>query len=171
MLATYSGDFKRPSILSDETPARTSSGRTSSPEKSCGLNKSRLSPSETCLPSEIKSYGIRQACAHSPRFAERPPSDSLVKHWPEYATHNAPWTKTSRGKLVGRASSRAALSIGETARKDARPTEFIFSISLMLHSRARTARLQPRSRANSIPAALEIVICVQAWIGKSRSEQ
>ena len=26
---------------------------------------------------------IRHACAHSPRFAERPPSDSLVRHWPE----------------------------------------------------------------------------------------
>src|SRR5665213_229823 len=97
MLATYAGDLSRPSIFSDATPARTSSGKTSKPDKSCGLNKYLLSPSGTCWPSEIKSYGIRQAWAHSPRLAERPPSDSLVKHWPEYATHNAPWTKTSRG--------------------------------------------------------------------------
>jgi hypothetical protein len=38
MLATYSGDFKRPSIFSEATPARTKSGKTSSPDKSCGLN-------------------------------------------------------------------------------------------------------------------------------------
>ena len=55
MLATYSGDLSRPSIFSDATPARTSSGNTSNPAKSCGLNKYRLSPSGTGLPSEIKS--------------------------------------------------------------------------------------------------------------------
>jgi hypothetical protein len=37
----------------------------------------------------------------------------------------------------------------------------------MEHSRASTTRLQPSSRANSIPAALVMVICVEAWIGKS----
>ncbi len=37
----------------------------------------------------------------------------------------------------------------------------------MEHSRASTTRLQPSSRANSTPAALVTVICVEAWIGKS----
>ena len=43
----------------------------------------------------------------------------------------------------------------------------IFWISGREHSRASTTRLQPRSRANSTPAALVIVICVETWIGKS----
>ena len=34
-------------------------------------------------------------------------------------------------------------------------------------SRARATSSQPSSRANSTPAALVIVICVEAWIGKS----
>src|SRR6058998_1843406 len=101
MFATYSGDLSRPSIFNDATPARLNSGSTSSPAKSCGLSRYRLSPSGTGLPSDNNSYGIRQAWAHSPRLAERPPSASLVRHWPEYATHNAPWTNTSRGRDAG----------------------------------------------------------------------
>jgi hypothetical protein len=55
MLATYSGDLSRPSIFSEATPARINSGKTSSPAKSCGLNRYFRSPSGTSLPSEIKS--------------------------------------------------------------------------------------------------------------------
>ena len=44
---------------------------------------------------------------------------------------------------------------------DGTPWAFwIFWISCREHSRASTTRLQPRSRANSTPAALVMVICV-----------
>src|SRR5215831_828393 len=102
MLATYSADLSRPSIFNDATPASMSCGRTSIPARSCGLSRYLRSPSGTFWLSEINSYGIRHACAHSPRLAERPPSASLVRHWPEYATHRAPWTKTSSGRHAGR---------------------------------------------------------------------
>src|SRR5664280_1521759 len=78
MFATYSGVLSRPSILNEATPARTSSGNTSRPARSRGLSKYFLSPSGTLQPSEINSYGIRHACAHSPRLADRPPRDSLT---------------------------------------------------------------------------------------------
>jgi hypothetical protein len=42
-------------LFNEATPARTSSGKTSRPAKSCGLNKYLLSPRGTCAPSEIKS--------------------------------------------------------------------------------------------------------------------
>ena len=64
---------------------------------------------------------------------------------------------------VGRVRGRVAEL---TAQACSRGT-WIFSISLSEHSRASTTRLQPSSRANSTPAALVMVICVEAWIGKS----
>ena len=53
-------------------------------------------------------YALRNLCPHKSgplctggvtgrMIADRPPSASLVRHWPEYATQSAPWTKTSRG--------------------------------------------------------------------------
>ena len=74
-----------------------------------------------------------------------------MRHCPEYATHSAPWTNTSSGSAVCRASSVVRISL----------------ISLTEHSRASTTNWQPSSRANSTPAALVIVICVEPWIGKS----
>jgi hypothetical protein len=44
---------------------------------------------------------------------------------------------------------------------------WIFSISAMEFSRARTTSWAPRSRANSTPAALVTVSWVEVWIGKS----
>ena len=43
-------------------------------------------------------------------MALRPPSDSLVRHCPEYATHRAPCTKTSSGRSVSRAIRRISFS-------------------------------------------------------------
>ena len=154
MLATYSGVLSRPSILSDAIPTRTKSGSTSMPLRSCGLRRYLRSPRGTCFPSLIKSYGMRQAWAHSPRLAERPPRDSLVRHCPEYATHKAPWTNTSRGSATEPAPAACWAA-------------WIFSISFNEHSRAKTTSSHPSSRAKSTPAMLLTVICVEAWMGKS----
>ncbi|MNO70999.1 hypothetical protein D3C76_619010 [compost metagenome] len=60
-LATYSGLFKRPSILKEVTPASISSGIISMAAKSLGESKYATSPIGFCTPSTIKSYGKRQA--------------------------------------------------------------------------------------------------------------
>ena len=51
--------------------------------RSPGESRYRASPNGTCRPSTNRSYGRRQACAHWPRFALRPPQASEEKHWPE----------------------------------------------------------------------------------------
>ncbi len=56
------------------------------------------------------SYGSRHACAHWPRFAERPPHASDDRHCPDHATHSAPWTNTSSGRLVPAAYARISSS-------------------------------------------------------------
>ena len=61
-------------------------------------------------PSTIISYGRRQACAHCPRLALRPPHASDEKHWPEYATHSAPWTKISSSQSVASRMARTSAS-------------------------------------------------------------
>lgn len=38
--------------------------------------------SRVCCSRATKPYGNRHACAHCPRFAERPPQASEEKHWP-----------------------------------------------------------------------------------------
>lgn len=83
MLATYSGDFRRPSILrgsdagADELRQHVEAGEVLRAQQVLAVAEVDFSPSRT------SSYGMRQAWAHSPRLAERPPSDSLVRHWPE----------------------------------------------------------------------------------------
>ena len=62
---------------------------------------------------------MRHACAHSPRFADRCPKLSEVKHCPEYATQSAPCTNTSNGTepfLRTRAISSTDISRASTAR-------------------------------------------------------
>lgn len=93
--ATYVAALRRPSILKHATPARISSGTCSTAIKSCGLSRYCTSPISVSCPSTTSPYGSRQACAHWPRLAERPPHASLEKHCPEYDTHSAPCTKHS----------------------------------------------------------------------------
>src|SRR5215216_7609270 len=108
---------------------------------------------------------MRQAWAHSPRLAERPPKDSLVRHWPEYATQSAPCTKTSSGMGANEVEGRRS-KVGGSLVSDIGPSTFAFRLSVSLmaaislreFSRARTTRLAPKRRANSTPAALVTVI-------------
>lgn len=84
---------------------------------------------------------MRHDCAHCPRFAERPPHASLVRHCPLHDTQSAPCTKTSSSRSVSLASA---------------------PISSTESSRGTTKRVAPSPFANAAPPALVIVICVLA---------
>mmetsp|Transcript_4597 Transcript_4597/g.16489 ORF Transcript_4597/g.16489 Transcript_4597/m.16489 type:complete len:224 (-) Transcript_4597:181-852(-) len=89
-------------------------------------------------------YSSRQACAHCPLLADRPPQASDEKHWPLYETQRAPCTKTSSSG----ASSSSRLTL---------------AISPKLSSRPRTTLSAPRDLACLAPGALHTLLWVEAW--------
>ena len=84
-VATYSGFFKRPSILNDVTPASIRAPISSIVFKSFGLNKKSPTEESNVSPVErsTNSYGRRHVWAHAPRFPLRAPIILLIKHCPE----------------------------------------------------------------------------------------
>ncbi|MOA03075.1 hypothetical protein D3C78_1225590 [compost metagenome] len=56
--------------------------------------------------SSLRVYGRRQACEQSPRLALRPVWAWEILHWPEKATHSAPWMKNSMAASVSAAMAR-----------------------------------------------------------------
>ena len=80
--ATYSGDFIRPSILRELTPAFRSSGKKSMVFKSLGLKRywPALPANKSLSFSSTKVYGKRQGWAQRPRLPLRPPIILLIRH-------------------------------------------------------------------------------------------
>ena len=128
----------RPSILNEQTPRLTSSGKFSIKDKSFKLKSCPVPPSA--------ANGRRQGCAQSPRLPLREPNIALKRHCPETHMQSAPCTNAS--------SSSGAFSESS-------------AISVFASSRGSTAREKPRDARSRSPAGVPTVICVEACRGRS----
>ena len=74
----------RPSIFSEYAPVSTNLSMRFTVQRSFGLSRYSPGASSSLRTARLCSvYGRRQACAHKPRFAERPPTSDDIRHWPE----------------------------------------------------------------------------------------
>mmetsp|Transcript_50105 Transcript_50105/g.113733 ORF Transcript_50105/g.113733 Transcript_50105/m.113733 type:complete len:215 (-) Transcript_50105:332-976(-) len=171
-----------------------SSGTRSSPIKSCGDKRYEAS-SRRCRssPPTTRPYGSRQACAHWPRLADRPPHASELRHCPLYDTHRAPCTNASTlaASGTGAASLAALAASAPTTRppeapprpKSAPPccggkeagtrrASTTDAMSATESSRPTTTVSAPRRRAlNTAPAPSVTDIWVEAWIGSPGAQR
>ena len=115
------------------------------------LGESRNSPSVGMVRpfASTSVYGRRQGCAHTPRFALRPPTIELNRHWPDSHMHKAPCANTS--------SSMPSRAKRATCSTDS--------------SRARVTREKPILRAISKPRGPRMFICVEACRGSLDSSR